>query len=166
MTTSAPRVPADPDEFPAEGPNALGSILHRALARLVDALLVAVPFIALAVPYLEIEGDQVSLDELPTWFLAAQLGVAVVYEVLLLGFWGGRTVGKRVMGLRVARYEDGGKPTFGQAGQRVLLPALPAAVPNPFVAALQYLVYGSSLFHPLRRGWHDRYAGTIVVRTR
>jgi uncharacterized RDD family membrane protein YckC len=36
----------------------------------------------------------------------------------------------------------------------------------PFVAVMQWVVYGSSLRHPLRRGWHDRYAGTLVVRSR
>jgi len=35
-----------------------------------------------------------------------------------------------------------------------------------FVAVGQWVVYASSTFHPLRRGWHDRYAGTLVVRSR
>jgi uncharacterized RDD family membrane protein YckC len=39
-------------------------------------------------------------------------------------------------------------------------------VPIAFVSLLQWVVYGSSATHPLRRGWHDRYAGTLVVRSR
>lgn len=160
------KTPSAPEDFPYEGPNALSSIPGRVVARLIDVIIVTTPFLLIAIPYLEINGNDVALRELPWWYFPAQLAVGVAYEVLAMWAFRGRTVGKWIMGLRVARFADGHGPTFGQASQRVLLPAVPAAVPNPFIASLQFVIYGTSILNPLLRGWHDRYAGTIVVRTR
>jgi uncharacterized RDD family membrane protein YckC len=161
----APQVPSSPEDFPATGPHALATFGQRTVARMLDLVIVSLPVAIVAISYLEVDGDQVSLGDIPAWLLMLQVTLAIGYEVVLLGIWG-RTVGKWVFGIRVASYADGKKPGWGQSGQRVLLPGVFSAVPLPFVSALQWVVYGSSGLHPLRRGWHDRYAGTIVVRTR
>ena len=106
--------------------------------------------------------------ETPFVLLAATIAVEVVYETVLVAL-SGRTLGKLLFGLRVARYSDGKKPTFAQAALRALLPAAGGAVG---VAATRLAgigalpVLASAFFDPLRRGWHDQAGGTLVVRTR
>ena len=157
--------PASPDDFPASGPNSLAPIGPRIGARLVDLLIVTIPVILVMLAFVDVVDGEVRLDRVPVWIGLVQVAVAVAYEAVLLGLWG-TTVGKWAFGLRVARYADGGRPDVGRGAQRSLLPNMFAAVPLPLVGALQWVVWGSSLTHPLRRGWHDRYAGTIVVRSR
>jgi hypothetical protein len=110
-------------------------------------------------------GGEVRIEDVPWWLLGVQVGVAVIYETVLIAWWG-TTVGKWALGMRVVRYADGKRPDVTRASQRSLLPNMFAAVPIAFVSLLQWVVYGSSATHPLRRGWHDRYAGTLVVRSR
>jgi uncharacterized RDD family membrane protein YckC len=47
---------------------------------------------------------------------------------------------------------------------RYLLPVLPALVPVPGLVLLSPVIYLVAAADPLRRGWHDRAAGTIVVK--
>jgi uncharacterized RDD family membrane protein YckC len=75
--------------------------------------------------------------------------VVFAVEVYLLTATTGFTVGKRLLGLRVARL-DGRPVGFGRSLLRVLL--LLAVVPP--------LVLDKDL-----RGLHDRAAGTVVIRT-
>ncbi len=103
--------------------------------------------------------------ELPTYATAIPLIVWLIYSVVLLA-WFGRTLGCLVCGIRVARYADGAKPTFEQASMRSLLPASIAAIPIPIVNAGWIVVYMGALYNPLRRGFQDFAAGTVVIRTR
>lgn len=160
-----PRAPLGPDDFPASGRHALGAVGQRAVARVLDSVLLALPVAALTVPYLSIDDGQVVLEELPAWLLVVQVALAVAYEGAFVSRWGA-TLGKLALGLRVARYSDGGKPTPWQAVQRVMLPQVAAAIPVSFSGALVAGIYCTALVDPLRRGVHDHAAGTIVVRTR
>lgn len=169
MTSPTPapaerRVPG-PDDFPASGRNALGSIGQRGVARIIDTILVAVPAAVLMVPFLRIDDDELSLEAVPWWIVLVQLVLAVVYETVALRLWG-RTLGKWLLGLRVARFGDGGNPTTAQAAQRIMLPQAVGAIPIGAAGALVVLVYLTSALDVLRRGIHDKYAGTIVIRTR
>lgn len=157
--------PATPEDFPPSGPNSLPTIPQRAGARALDLLIVTVPVVLVMLGFVEIVDGEVRLDRVPIWIGLVQVAVAVVYETVLVSVWG-TTVGKWALGLRVARYSDGEKPDVGRAAQRSMLPSVFAAAPVAIIAALQWVVWGSSLTHPLRRGWHDRYAGTLVVRSR
>lgn len=159
------RAPLGPADFPDTGRHALGAVGQRAVARVLDSLLLALPVAVLTVPYLSIDDGQVVLDDLPAWLLVVQVVLAVVYEGAAVALWG-RTLGKLVLGLRVARYTDGAKPTPWQAVQRIVLPQVAAAIPVSFSGALVAGVYCTALLDPLRRGVHDHAAGTIVVRTR
>ena len=74
-----------------------------------------------------------------------------------------------MLGLRIARYADGGRPDWGQAALRALLPAAGGAVCFALLQVSTFglvLVLASAYFLPLRRGWHDVAGGTVVIRTR
>ena len=75
-----------------------------------------------------------------------------VYDVVCVARWG-RTLGKKVRGLRVVRLDDGGKPRVLQAIVRGLL------LPFLFSGWGAYSVMSKRA----HRGLHDRAAGTIVV---
>lgn len=161
---SAPAKVPGPGDFPARGPNSLASVGQRALARLVDLAIVGLPALLLVVPFVHIDGDKAVAD-VPRWVGVVALAIAVSYEVVFIA-WRGQTIGKWVVGVRVARYADGKKPTFSQSSLRSLLPACFLAIPVPVIDTGWLVVFLSSLYHPLRRGWHDKAGGTIVVRTR
>lgn len=88
------------------------------------------------------------------WFPAALLVIAAVF---FCGFWvhGGQTVGMRAWRIRVVR-EDGRPIEWPRAVARfgaALLVALPAG-----------LGLWWSVFDARKRGWHDRWTHTRVVR--
>jgi uncharacterized RDD family membrane protein YckC len=94
--------------------------------------------------------DWILCAVISTALLHSQYWTIVVFaaEVYLLTVLTGTTVGKRVLGLRVARL-DGRPVGFGWGLVRVLL--LLAVVPP--------LVYDRD-----RRGLHDKAANTVVLR--
>lgn len=175
----AERPPRTPklEDFPETGPNALGSLSARAYARIVDTIIVDLPFLlvlfVLTAATLDPDGQPTAATEeltrvLPLWFVVGTVALAIAYEVIATATTG-QTIGKWVFGLRVAGYTNGKKPTWEQAALRCLLPTVAAVVA---LAVLQVstvgamVVLASAFFHPLRRGWHDQAGGTIVVRTR
>lgn len=162
---SPARRPTEPGDFPRSGPYALGAVWQRALARLFDLLLVSLPLAVVLLATADIQDGQLVLEEVPGWLVPAQVGAQVVYETILVALWG-RTLGKALLGLRVTRFADGQRPTWTQAAQRILVPAAAWAVPIDGSVLLAGGVYLTSVFEPLGRGWHDRAAGTIVLRTR
>ncbi len=159
------RTPTEPGDFPVSGPNSLPPISLRLAAKLIDLVIVTLPVVAIAVGFITVDGGQVRIEDVPWWLIGVQVAIAVAYESLLVAWWG-TTIGKWALGMRVVRYADGQRPDLGRATQRSLLPNAFLIVPIAFVSLLQWVVYGSSAFHPLRRGWHDRYSGTLVVRSR
>ena len=87
--------------------------------------------------------------------LVAMIG----YETLMLAN-GGQTLGKMLLGLRVVR-ADLAPPTVQDGLVRSLVIDLLWIVP------LAWLVLAVVIErHPRRQGWHDRAAGTLVVRSR
>ena len=164
----APRVPTI-DDFPESGTNALATITQRAWARTLDSLIVF--FVALtllnSIPFDlgDAEDPRIVLVFAGLWIL-----VSAVYDTVLVATLG-TTVGKIVLGTRVARYVDGAGPTWGQAALRGLLPVVPIAVLASLVPPLYWLfasggVYLSALANPLGRGWHDLAGGSVVICTR
>ncbi|CAN5620093.1 hypothetical protein BH20ACT2_BH20ACT2_08780 [soil metagenome] len=153
-------VPADPDAFPAQGPDSLAGIGQRILARILDALVLAVPAAALLLPQVSIDGDELSVD-VPLWVTVALFAMGFAYEVALVA-WRGQTVGKIALRIRVARFTDGKVPAPSQAAIRHVLPAVIGV--TPYVSILALVVYVSAAWDPMKRGWHDKAAGTVVVR--
>lgn len=163
-STSTRKLPG-PDDFPARGPNALAAPGPRFGARGLDLVVVSVPALVVAAfSVSEIEG-QVQVD-LPAWLPWLVLGVGVLYEVVTVALWG-RTLGKWLFGLRVARYTDGQRPKPDQALLRGLLPWAAFAVPVPFSGAVMLGIWFTGIGGgALHRGLPDQAGGTIVVATR
>jgi uncharacterized RDD family membrane protein YckC len=164
MEASETRPPPGAQDFPASGVNSLASLWQRLGGWTLDVLVTVVPGTLVILPFIDID-KFTRTGDLPTYATAVPLVVWLVYSVVLLA-WLGRTLGCWVCGIRVARYADGGKPTFEQAALRSLLPASIAAIPIPIVNAGWIVVYMGSLYNPLRRGFQDFAGGTVVIRTR
>jgi uncharacterized RDD family membrane protein YckC len=156
----APR-PRDPGDFPPSGPNSLASISQRGLARTLDTVVIGIPAVLVILPFVTIKNNEVT--SVPGWGILPFIVLMVVYEVAL-DTWVGQTLGKMLLGVRVARLVNGTHPDISQASLRALVPASVLAI--PVIAVCYPLVYLSSMFSPMRRGIHDHAAGTVVVRTR
>jgi uncharacterized RDD family membrane protein YckC len=142
---------------------ALAEPSQRLVARLVDTLIVGVPLATVATEIFPRETAQT---------VVAPIGFAVVYlvyETVQLALWG-RTVGKRLTGVRVVS-ADGAPLRVSQALVRSLIYALPpAARPVPVLnvlAGVFWLAEIGLLFEgEHRQALHDRAAGTLVVDVR
>ena len=129
-------------------------------ARLLDGLVVGVPTVLLILAVVDLDADE---PQLPLWALAATMLVGALYEISLVAL-SGQTVGKRVLHIQVVDVATGTPPRLGGATIRYLVPAVPSLVPG-VGGLISLLVYLSALWSPSRQGWHDRAAGTVVVRT-
>lgn len=128
----------------------------RFLANIVDSLiLVVVQGVVLLVL-------APGLLDPATGSLPAGLQVALVILDLayVFGFWLAKqaTPGKLAVGARIVDARTGGRPSAGQFGLRYVgyfLSALPLFLGFLWVA-----------FDRRKQGWHDKIAGTVVVRRR
>lgn len=145
-----------------EGPGGLATVGQRAAARLFDTFLVVlVPGSVLLWAFGERDGNQV---QFPAWALFVSVVIVGAYEIGLTATRGA-TLGKQLLGTRVVRRLDGGRPTWGMSAIRFLVPSLQYTAVLVFqVVAL--LIYLSAVWNPGRRGIHDRASGTVVVRSR
>ena len=94
--------------------------------------------------------------------LALGLAAALLYELPLVAVCG-QTVGKMLTNTKVVRTADGAIPGWGRASARWAVLYLPLLVPIVGILVV-LLVVASPLFDSRRRGWHDKAAGTIVLR--
>ena len=89
--------------------------------------------------------------------------VSVGYRVVTTAHWGAG-IGKYLLGLRVAVRTPEGlqlvRPGWGRAWRRWAVPQAPGLIPLPGTGLLAYL---PAFRDPMRRGLHDRAAGTVVV---
>lgn len=129
----------------------------RALALFIDFMIIQTGLIAL---HNILSVFKVVLPDFTTGvMLLIQFAAQTFYGMLLETLWGGRTIGKRIMGLRVAD-EHGLHLKPSQVAVRNLLRPVDAL---PFA----YLLGGLAAFfsqHAQRLG--DLAAGTVVIRTR
>ncbi len=129
----------------------------RVLARLLDVLVSLVAFYALVVLVVTtgILGGAVS-------FIVSAFGVVaviLVYPVLMEGLWGGRTLGKAALGLRVVR-TDGAPIGLAQAALRGAFGLLEVW---GTLGSLGFIVM---LFSGRDQRVGDMAAGTLVLRER
>jgi len=171
---SEARMPDGPDSFPASGTNSLASIGSRWLARLIDLLVVGVPYVAVAsvVVLIATSGDSAGDDataaadpRAQVLFWGPPLALAVLYETICVTLWG-QTLGKLALGVRVARVANGRCPLWWESAIRIALPSVVAVVPHPLAKVVSIVLYAVAMFDPLRRSIPDRAAGTVVVRAR
>ena len=103
-----------------------------------------------------------SLTRLLLVLLVIAVG-SVAYRVVTTAKWGAG-VGKYLLGLRVAVRTPEGvqllRPGWQRAWRRWAVPQAPGLIPFPGTGLLAYL---PAFRDPLRRGLHDRAAGTVVV---
>ena len=148
-----PRV-GDVDRLASAGQRVVGFIADLALAGTV-----------LVTPGMLLR-DAVTPDDLGPELRSLLAVVAFVflaiYEVVPTALWG-RTAGKAIVGTRVVRIESGEVPGWKRAILRWALPALAFQV-SVVGWAIALLLKAALVADPLRRGVHDRLAGTIVVR--
>lgn len=109
-----------------------------------------------------VEAGLVANEYLATWDRKA-LWYASCFVVAHILFWvavplstGGRSIGKRFMGLRVVA-ADGNPATAMQLLLRCTAGHLIAALPL-------MLGFATAAVHARKQGWHDLLAGTMVVR--
>ena len=133
----------------------------RFWARLIDVVVLAVPSIVLLV----LSGVDLGTGrfEPPLWTRAAVLVIAALYEISFVAMTG-QTIGKRLLKIQVVDVTTGRPPALGGASIRYLVHGVLALVPL-VGSVLELLVYLSAIWSPTRQGWHDRAAGTVVVRT-
>lgn len=158
-----PGMPPPPVSSQAGQPASYGV---RFVARLVDGLVLLIPnFVVGAI----IGGDPADLSRFG--FRAWLAGV--ISTLIAMAFFvyfdtnQGRTPGKSAMGLQIVG-QDGGHPTQEQSIKRnafILMQVVPG------VGGLMSLI--GSIAVPItgsgdgwKRGWHDKMAGTYVVRTK
>ena len=102
--------------------------------------------------------DLLSLDlsfSTSDWLLNVVLpGIAIIL------FWVARqaTPGKMAIGARIVDAKTGGKPSTGQLVGRYF-----GYYPSFIVFCLGFFWVG---FDPRKQGWHDKMAGTVVVRSK
>lgn len=151
----------DPPSLSDRSPEVLGSIGKRALAQVLDGLVIGVPlfFVTLSLG-LSLTDENLSDSEL-LWITVLWVGVSLLYNTVAIAVWG-TTVGKRIAGLKVVNRADGGPVSLNYAAVRALVPTVVQLVPA-IGPGLAIVVYLRAVFHPLRQGLHDAAAGTIVV---
>jgi uncharacterized RDD family membrane protein YckC len=140
----------------------LASIGQRIGARLLDGLIIGLPLTVLVFAASDISEDRETIST-PLWVQLVAAAVSALYEVVLIRSWG-QTIGKRVLGIKVVRSTDGALPDWTASVVRYVLPVVPVLIPVPGVFLLSLVIYLVAIVHPLRQGWHDRAAGTIVVK--
>ncbi|MFH8471383.1 RDD family protein [Streptomyces sp. NPDC018000] len=95
-----------------------------------------------------------------TWIMVIAC-FTLLYEWLMISFVGA-TVGKLAVGLRVVKENTGQKPGLGSGFIRYIIPIV--GVFLCYIGAV--LVYLSPFFDNSGKlqGWHDRAAGTLVIK--
>jgi len=146
----------------APGVDQLATVGQRVVGFLADT---AVAGTVLLTPGMLLRGtvrpDDISPGVVSLLAVAAFLFLAV-YEIVPTALWG-RTPGKAIVGTRVVGTDDGRVPGLKRAILRWVLPALAFQV-HVVGWVIALLLRSLLVADPLRRGVHDRLAGTIVVR--
>ncbi|MFM9037447.1 MAG: RDD family protein [Actinomycetota bacterium] len=133
---------------------------QRAIAQVLDALIIGVPLFILTLSF---GGDLTDQDNSNlAWLTVLWLGVSLLYSTAFVAL-SGATPGKRIMKLRVVNRSDGSPVSWTYAAVRALIPSVAGLVPV-IGFAVNIAVYVRAFFHPYRQGLHDAAAGTIVVR--
>ena len=131
----------------------------RTLAYLVDAFLLS--FVGGAFPYLVISTNPsappANAGQQVTASTSGSVVVSLIYFVLFWSsFGGGRTLGMRLLGLRVVREQDLAQLRLTTAFVRWVGLWLSFAV--FFIGVIWVAV------DPRHQGWHDKLARTLVIR--
>ncbi len=144
--------------------NRLGSYLLDAV--LYGAVMVALIFIGSLMVAGELFVDSWAVDEeVDDGIVAAAILLIVLGPLLvIIGYLvqlgrTGQTWGRRIVGNKVIRVDTGDVPGIGRAIGRELFGWIVSA-------SIMYLGYLWMIWDKDRQTWHDKVAGTVVVRSR
>lgn len=159
---------------PLAGMPPLGDTGRRVLARFLDWLIIFVPLALIGIP-LDIYNRVTEDDDLSAvwsanndggqWaFQALSIAAYLAYDTYMTAKRNGQTVGKKLMGLRVAMLNDGTVPPVSAALIRALVLWLPALICCACLWPLLLLIL-IVVDKPYKQGLHDKAAKTVVVST-
>lgn len=146
----------------------------RILARLIDFLIISVPLYLISLPFggwvdvTSDNGDDDFADAIGNSYNGHQLLWSLIGLVVYVAYdtylthKDGRTLGKRMLKMRVAMLNDGSVPDTGSALMRAVVLWLPALLCCP---CLWWLINIVLMFtdKPYRQGLQDKAAKTVVV---
>jgi uncharacterized RDD family membrane protein YckC len=145
-STGAPpgEAPQQPVAYSGSGPSGpRANFGQRLLAYIVDALILAIPYLIVYFAISEALG-----------LLVIIVG-AIAYYVVLQGGPTGQTVGKKVMNIRVVDFNTGGPIGYGRAFVRYLV--------QGFLSGILFLGYLWMLWDREKQTWHDKASRSVVV---
>ncbi len=132
----------------------------RFVAIIIDGLIVGIPLIIITAILGIISTPLAALVDAVVYLL---------YEGLMLAMQNGQTVGKKLMSVRVVSTD--GSPltmnkTFTRAGVKAVLSVLSSIKPpiTSILGILSLLDYLWPLWDTNKQTWHDKAAGTYVVK--
>ncbi|MEU0718365.1 RDD family protein, partial [Streptomyces lavendulocolor] len=157
---------------PLAGMPPLADSGRRILARLIDWIIIAVPLALIGIPF-DIYARVSDQDELAeVWqntndggqwvFQLITIVAYVAYDTLMTSKRHGQTIGKRLLGLRVAMLNDGSVPNTSAALTRAVVLWLPALICCACLWPLLLLIL-ILVDKPYKQGLHDKAARTVVV---
>jgi len=146
----------------------------RILARLIDFLIISIPLYLVSLPWGGAVGatDSGNDDDVGDIFAQTYSGHQLLWSLIGLVLYvaydtyfthkDGRTLGKRLLKMRVAMLNDGRVPDTGAAFLRAVVLWLPALLCCP---CLWWLINIVLMFtdKPYRQGLQDKAAKTVVV---
>ncbi|MGW7415600.1 RDD family protein [Streptomyces sp. NPDC054863] len=157
---------------PLSGMPPLAPLGKRFLARLVDLLIVAIPLAIIGIPFGTYERITKTTDDFGDTITEVSSGKSLVFQLLSIVVYlaydtymtkkSGQTVGKRLLGLRVAMLNDGSVPQTNAALMRAAVLLLPALICCPCLWWIITLVM-IAVDKPYKQGLHDKAAKTVVV---
>lgn len=160
---------------PLSGMPPLADLGRRLLARIIDALIVAIPLGLLEwatsgrYMYETKNGDSTS-DVVSKAYTGSGLAWTLIGIVVYLGYdtlmlkRDGQTVGKKLLNLRVAMLNDGSVPTTSAALTRTAVLWVPALLCCPCIWQI-ILIITIVTDKPYKQGLHDKSGKTVVVST-
>ncbi|MGW2177866.1 RDD family protein [Streptomyces sp. NPDC001732] len=179
-----PPPPYDPGPYGGGGPYGgvdplagmppLGEPGKRILARLVDFLIISIPLYLISLPWGGVVEMKDNSGDVGNVFAQTYNGHQLLWSLIGLVAYvaydtyfthkDGRTLGKRLMKLRVAMLDDGRVPDTGTSFLRAVVLWLPALLCCP---CLWWLINIVLMFtdKPYRQGLQDKAAKTVVVQT-
>lgn len=137
-------------------------LVRRIAAFFIDQALLFAVVIGLTIAFGVDTGDASDTDRNSVLAISLMgIALAITYHTVAVARYG-RTLGKRLMSLRVVSMPQGGQVSWSYAALRALVPA--AAVLLPVVGNVAGIaVYAWAIFDKRRRGLHDKLAGTMVT---
>lgn len=132
----------------------------RLLARMLDVIAMAWLTVVIVI---EVEGPLFA-DRTFTQVAVTSIVVALGYEILPTAYRGA-TIGKGMLGMKVVRADDGGRPGLARSLLRYLV-VLAALAPRFFLLPAAALAVPALIDTKRRRAVQDWLAGTAVVTSR